>query len=122
MTSDLQDIPEGHEPFRRSGGDAALLRNMAQFIVNGVEFGYIQQPASESAEEGTLAKARELLARAATTEPEPALLRISVRELMEASEAVADALRDIAGDGHRAYLDAYEDALEAVRAALGRSS
>lgn len=32
-------------------------------------------------------------------------------ELIAAGEPVADALRDIAGDGHRVYLDAWESAI-----------
>lgn len=38
-------------------------------------------------------------------------------ELLASSEPVADALRDIAGDGHRAYLDAYESAVASILAA-----
>lgn len=38
-------------------------------------------------------------------------------ELLAASEPVADALRDIAWDGHRAYLDAYESAVAKALAA-----
>lgn len=39
-----------------------------------------------------------------------------IKALIAAGEAVADALRDIAGDGHRAYLDAWESALSAAEA------
>lgn len=55
---------------------------------------------------------------AAYDEAVAALAKVTAQrdELARVSEPVADALRDIAGDGHGAYLDAYQAVVDAIAA------